>query len=212
MDAYADDGQFILANDLDVRFFVPGGSVRWYAYTFTLSQSVDRGVTLTGENESLQCLNSNRGVRSLVLVVHTSLPSRCIGLSAEIFLKSAPYPHPGPVNTPNLQCFRGLMPDYGTNTENFGEVQLIKDAGTSLRDLNVVVVEDIVDTGLTAAYLLSNLGFREPASLKLCALLSKPSRREVEVPDEFVVGYGLDFGEEYRNLPFIAALKPTNRR
>ena len=104
------------------------------------------------------------------------------------------------------------MASYGTNTENFGELQLIKDAGTSLRDLDVVVVEDIVDTGLTAAYLLSNLGFREPAFLKLCALLSKPSRREVEVPDEFVVGYGLDYGEEYRNLPFIAALKPTNRR
>ena len=127
-------------------------------------------------------------------------------------LRFAPYPHPGPLSTPNLQCFRGLMPDYGTNTENFGEVQLIKDPGTSLRDLDVVVVEDIVDTGLTAAYLLSNLGFREPAFLKLCALLSKPSRREVEAPDEFVVGYGLDYGEEYRNLPFIAALKPTNRR
>jgi len=104
------------------------------------------------------------------------------------------------------------MASHGTNTENFGEVQLIKDAETSLRDLDVVVVEDIVDTGLTAAYLLSNLGFREPASLKLCALLSKPSRREVEVPDEFVVGYGLDYGEEYRNHPFIAALKATNRR
>ena len=104
------------------------------------------------------------------------------------------------------------MASYGTNTENFGEVQLIKDVETRLRDLDVIVVEDIVDTGLTAAYLMSNLGFREPASLKLCALSSKPSRREVEVPDEFVVGYGLDYGEEYRNLPFIAALKPTNRR
>ncbi len=65
------------------------------------------------------------------------------------------------------------MASYGTNTENFGEVQLIKDVETRLRDLDVIVVEDIVDTGLTAAYLMSNLGFREPASLKLCALSSK---------------------------------------
>ena len=88
--------------------------------------------------------------------------------------------------------------------------------GSSLRGLDVILVEDIIDTGLTAGYLLRNIGLREPASLKICALLSKSSRREVavpidylgfEIPDEFVVGYGLDYGEEYRNLPFIAALR-----
>ncbi len=113
------------------------------------------------------------------------------------------------------------LASYGTNTENFGEVQLIKDVGSSIRDLDVIVVEDIIDTGLTADYLLRNLGSREPASLKTCALLSKSSRREVEVPidylgfeipDEFVVGDGLDYGEEYRNLPFIAVLRTTNRQ
>ena len=103
----------------------------------------------------------------------------------------------------------------GTNIESFGEAQLIKDVGSIIRDLDVIVVEEFFDTGLTADYLLRNFGLRKPASLKTCVLLSKPSWREVEVPidylgfeipDEFVEGYGLDYGEEYRNLPFIAVL------
>jgi hypoxanthine phosphoribosyltransferase len=104
---------------------------------------------------------------------------------------------------------------YGAETQSTGQVRLIKDLDSPIHKRHVLVVEDIYDTGLTLSYLLGQLRQREPASLKVCTLLSKPERHQVEVdiaycgftiPDRFVVGYGLDYAERYRNLPFIAVL------
>ncbi len=105
---------------------------------------------------------------------------------------------------------------YGTGTESSGVVRILKDLDASIEGRNVLIVEDIIDTGRTLDYILRNLATRSPASLAVCALLSKPSRRELdvpiayvgfEIPNEFVVGYGLDFAEVYRNLPYIGVLK-----
>ena len=105
---------------------------------------------------------------------------------------------------------------YGAGTKSSGEVRLQKDLDTSLENRNVIVVEDIVDTGLTLKYLQEMLRSRAPKSLRTACLLSKPSRRKVDVPveyvgftieDRFVVGYGLDYAEKYRNLPHIAVLQ-----
>lgn len=105
---------------------------------------------------------------------------------------------------------------YGSSTRTSGEVRIMKDLDVPIEGRDILVVEDIVDTGLTLSYLLSNLESRGAASVKLAALLDKFERREREVkidylgfqiPDEFVVGYGLDFAERYRNLPYIAVLK-----
>ncbi len=106
---------------------------------------------------------------------------------------------------------------YGASTESSGVVRLVMDLKSNIMGRNVLIVEDIVDSGRTLAYILDNLQTRRPADIKVCALLSKPSRREVqveldylgfEIPDKFVVGYGLDYAEAYRNLPFIGVLKP----
>ena len=106
---------------------------------------------------------------------------------------------------------------YGTGTSSSGVVRILKDLEEDITGRHVLVVEDIIDTGLTLSYLLRSLQARKPASLEVFALLSKPSRRRVEldvkylgfeVPDEFVVGYGLDFAGAYRNLPDICILKP----
>jgi len=105
---------------------------------------------------------------------------------------------------------------YGAATESSGVVRILLDLERNIQGRDVLIVEDIVDSGRTLEYITRNLQTREPASVRVCALLSKPSRREVdveldlvgfEVPDEFVVGYGLDFAEVYRNLPFIGVLK-----
>ena len=105
---------------------------------------------------------------------------------------------------------------YGAATSSSGEVKLIKDLDASIQDRHVIIVEDIVDTGFTLKYLTKNLKTRNPASLKICTLLNKPCRREVEItPDyvgfeignHFVVGYGLDYDENFRNLPEIGVLK-----
>jgi hypoxanthine phosphoribosyltransferase len=105
---------------------------------------------------------------------------------------------------------------YGSSTRTSGEVRIMKDLDVAIEGRHILVVEDIVDTGLTLSYLLANLASRGAASVKLAALLDKYERRQKEVkidylgfkiPDEFVVGYGLDFAERYRNLPFIAVLK-----
>lgn len=105
---------------------------------------------------------------------------------------------------------------YGAQTESSGVVRIVKDLDTSIEGKNVLVVEDIIDTGRTLSYLLDNLKQRGPKSLKLCALLDKPERRvtEVEVdykgfqiPDEFVVGYGMDYDQKYRNLPYIGVVE-----
>ncbi len=105
---------------------------------------------------------------------------------------------------------------YGHATKSSGVVRFLKDLNESVEDRHVLIVEDIVDTGLTLHYLSDNLKSRKPASVRICTLLSKPSRRKIqvpvdyigfEVPDYFVVGYGLDCGEIYRNLPDICVLK-----
>jgi hypoxanthine phosphoribosyltransferase len=104
----------------------------------------------------------------------------------------------------------------GASTETSGLVRILKDLSSSIAGKDVLIVEDIIDTGLTLNYLLRYLRGKNPATLKICALLDKPARRLVEIPidyrgftipDEFVVGYGLDFGEYYRNLPFIGVLR-----
>lgn len=105
---------------------------------------------------------------------------------------------------------------YGSSTRTSGEVRIIKDLDVAIEGRDILVVEDIVDTGLTLSYLLANLKSRGAKSVKLVALLDKPDRRKKDVqidylgftiPDAFVVGYGLDFAERYRNLPYIAVLK-----
>jgi len=104
---------------------------------------------------------------------------------------------------------------YGSTTDSSGVVRIIKDLDRAIEGRHVLIVEDIVDSGLTLQYLLRNLGARDPASLEVCALLTKPERRRVEllpkyvgfeIPNQFVIGYGLDHEERHRNLPFVAAL------
>jgi hypoxanthine phosphoribosyltransferase len=104
---------------------------------------------------------------------------------------------------------------YGSATDSSGVVRILKDLDIPIEGRDVLIVEDIVDSGLTLQYLLRNLGSRDPASLEVCALLTKPSRCKVElptkyvgfeIPDRFVIGYGLDYSERHRNLPYVAAL------
>jgi hypoxanthine phosphoribosyltransferase len=111
--------------------------------------------------------------------------------------------------------FLGLR-SYGAGTETSGVVQITYDLTQSVTHQHVLVVEDIVDTGLSMRYLLENLGTRQPRSLKLCSLLHKPARTRVKVPidylgftidDHFVVGYGLDYAEKFRNLPYIGVIE-----
>ncbi|NTW97339.1 MAG: hypoxanthine phosphoribosyltransferase [Oscillochloris sp.] len=106
---------------------------------------------------------------------------------------------------------------YGESTESSGVVRMLKDLDTDIAGQHVLIVEDIIDSGLTLAYLRSQLLRRHPASLRICTLLNKPERRTADVqvdylgfdiPNEFVVGYGLDYAERYRNLPYIGVLKP----
>ena len=110
-----------------------------------------------------------------------------------------------------------IASSYGNATSTSGSVKLLKDLDYDIEGKHVIIVEDIIDSGTTMHYLLRILKERKPKSIKLCALLSKPSRRAVdvdidylgaEVPDEFLVGYGLDYAEVYRNLPYIGVLKP----
>ncbi len=105
----------------------------------------------------------------------------------------------------------------GANTNSTGLVKIIKDLDQDLSGKDVLIVEDILDTGITLSHLMPMLQMRNPRSLRLCTILSKPSRRKAdiepdycgfEVPDEFVVGYGLDYDEKYRNLPYVGVLKP----
>ena len=105
---------------------------------------------------------------------------------------------------------------YGNGTESTGRIKIMKDLDDPIKDKNVLVVEDIIDSGYTLSHLLSFLKVREPKSLKLCTLLDKPDRRVVpvdvdyvgkEIPDLFVVGYGLDYAQKYRNLPYIGVVE-----
>jgi hypoxanthine phosphoribosyltransferase len=107
---------------------------------------------------------------------------------------------------------------YGSSTESSGQVRILKDLSTSIEGREVLVVEDIIDTGLTLNYLLRYLHDRGPATIRICCLLDKPARRlapiEIDyrgftIADRFVIGYGLDYGERYRNLPYIGVLRPS---
>lgn len=104
---------------------------------------------------------------------------------------------------------------YGSSTDSSGVVRILKDLDVSIEGRDVLIVEDIVDSGLTLSYLLRTLSARDPASLEVCALLTKPERRKVDLPiryegfeiaDRFAIGYGLDHGERFRNLPYVAVL------
>ena len=105
---------------------------------------------------------------------------------------------------------------YGEGASSSGRVRIVKDLEKDITDYDVIIVEDILDSGRTLAYLKSVLGARNPASIKICTIFDKPERREIEdvkadyvgdvVPDEFIVGYGLDYAEKYRNLPYVGVL------
>ena len=104
---------------------------------------------------------------------------------------------------------------YGASTDSSGVVRILKDLDINIEGRDVLIVEDIIDSGLTLSYLVRNLESRSPASLEVCALLTKPGRREIdvdvryvgfEIPNRFVIGYGLDFAERYRNLPYVGVL------
>ena len=110
-----------------------------------------------------------------------------------------------------------VVSSYGKGTKTSGEVQIIKDIAQPIDGRDLLIVEDILDTGITLSKLVPVLKMRNPGSVKICTILSKPSRRMAdiepdycgfEVPDEFVVGYGLDYDEKYRNLPYVGVLKP----
>jgi len=107
---------------------------------------------------------------------------------------------------------------YGVSTVSSGEVRIIKDLDYSIKEKDVLIIEDIVDTGLTLHYIKEILKKRGPRSIKICCLLDKPSRRRAEIipeyvgftiPDKFIVGYGLDYAEQYRNYPAVCVLKPS---
>lgn len=119
------------------------------------------------------------------------------------------------INLP-LEMDYMVVSSYGSSTESSGVVRILKDLEHSIEGKDVLIIEDIVDTGLTLAYIKEILTGRGPSSVKICTLLDKPIRRKkdiqidylgFEVPDEFIIGYGIDYAEQYRNLPFIGALK-----
>ena len=121
------------------------------------------------------------------------------------------------IHIPHEIDFMAISSYGGGRTESSGVVRIVMDLNRNIANRNVVIVEDIIDTGHTLSYMTENLRTRNPRSLKICTLLNKPSRREVDVhvdyigfdiPNEFVVGYGLDYDEIYRNLPFVGVLKP----
>ena len=110
-----------------------------------------------------------------------------------------------------------VVSSYGAGTKSSGVVKIVKDLDVPLKDKDLLIVEDILDSGMTLSYLKELLEGREPRSIRIATLLDKPARRKVDlkadyigysVPDEFVVGYGLDYDEKYRNLPYIGILKP----
>jgi hypoxanthine phosphoribosyltransferase len=118
----------------------------------------------------------------------------------------------------DIECEVDFMAisSYGSSTKSSGVVRILKDLDAVIEGRDVLIVEDIVDSGLTLQYLLRNLAGRDPRSLEVCALLIKPERRKVElqtryvgfeIPNRFAIGYGLDYAERYRNLPYVAALK-----
>lgn len=120
------------------------------------------------------------------------------------------------INLPLTMDFM-VVSSYGSSTKSSGVVRIVKDLEKDIAGKDILIVEDIVDTGLTLNYLVDYLKSRNASSVKICTLLEKPDRRKAQVdleyvgfhiPDEFVVGYGLDYAETYRNLPFVCILKP----
>ena len=170
-----------------------------------------------------------RGVGE-VLIDEASLQARVVELGREIsadyagrelllvgVLKGAVFFMADLMRSITVPCEIDFMAisSYGASTDSSGVVRILKDLDINIENRHVVVVEDIVDSGLTLSYLVRNLESREPASLAVCALLTKPGRREIEVdvgyvgfeiPNKFVIGYGLDFAERYRNLPYVGVL------
>ena len=137
----------------------------------------------------------------------------CILRGAVIFLSDLTRQ----ITVPHEIDFMAVSSYGGGRTESSGVVRILMDLRAHIGGRDVLIVEDIVDTGLTLTYIIDNLKTRRPASLRTCSLLNKQARREVDVsvdyigfdiPDKFVVGYGLDYGEKYRNLPFVGVLKP----
>ncbi|MBR7162488.1 MAG: hypoxanthine phosphoribosyltransferase [Clostridia bacterium] len=119
--------------------------------------------------------------------------------------------------TGNVDCDFIAVSSYGATTSTTGEVKMSKDLSSPIKGKHIIIVEDIIDTGITLSYLKKMFSAREPASLKVCSFLDKPSRREVEIegdyigftiPNEFVVGYGLDYDQKLRNLPDVCVLAP----
>jgi hypoxanthine phosphoribosyltransferase len=170
-----------------------------------------------------------RGV-SDVLIDEDRLRSRVVELGEEIsadyvgrdllligVLKGAVFFMADLMRTLTIPCEIDFMAisSYGAQTDSSGVVRILKDLDINIERRDVLVVEDIIDSGLTLSYLMRNLEARDPATLEVCALLTKPDRREIdvpvryigfEIPNRFVVGYGLDFAERYRNLPYVGVL------
>ena len=166
-----------------------------------------------------------------ILVEEVALQARVAELGAEIsadyrdrdllligVLKGAIFFMADLMRQIDLPCEVDFMAisSYGAGVDSSGVVRILKDLDMPIENRNVVIVEDIVDSGLTLSYLLRNLEARHPASVEICALLTKPDRREndvecryvgFEIPNRFVIGYGLDFAERYRNLPYIGVLR-----
>ena len=169
---------------------------------------------------------------SEILIDEDRLRSRIVELGEEIsadyagqdllligVLKGAVFFMADLMRTLTIPCEIDFMAisSYGAQTDSSGVVRILKDLDINIEGRHVLVVEDIIDSGLTLSYLMRNLEAREPASLKVCALLTKPDRREsdvpvryigFEIPNRFVIGYGLDFAERYRNLPYVGVLDP----
>lgn len=150
-------------------------------------------------------ISSDYADRDLVLV--------CVLKGAVFFLSDL-------MRAIDLPCEVDFMAvaSYGSATDSSGVVRILKDLDTVIEGRDVLIVEDIVDSGLTLSYLMRNLRARGPRSLEVCALLTKPERRKVELParyigfeiaDRFAIGYGLDHAERYRNLPYVAALNQS---
>jgi hypoxanthine phosphoribosyltransferase len=174
-----------------------------------------------------------QGLIAEVLVSQESLEARVAELGVELsrdyagtdllligVLKGAVFFMADLIRKLTIPCEIDFMAvsSYGNSTDSSGVVRILKDLDASIEGRNVVVIEDIVDSGLTLSYLLRNLEARHPASVEVCALLTKPDRRVAdidcryvgfEIPNRFAIGYGLDYGERYRNLPYVAALDET---
>jgi hypoxanthine phosphoribosyltransferase len=168
-----------------------------------------------------------------VLVEHDALDNRVSELAAELsadyagcdlllvgVLKGAVFFLADLVRRLSVPCEIDFMAvsSYGSSTDSSGVVRILKDLEANIEGRHVVIVEDIVDSGLTLSYLVRSLEARAPASLEVCALLTKPDRRKAdiscryvgfEIPNRFAIGYGLDYAERYRTLPFVAALDET---